>query len=229
MKRAFDEELARLKHEITKMSALAETMIQDAIKVLVDRDGGSAAEIREREHLVNVMQVEIDEQCLELIALHQPAARDLRFILGAGKTNAEIERLADKAIEILKKAEGLIREPPLTDLIAIPKMSKLATEMLKDSLHAFISGDVVKARTILMRDDELDQMYTVVTQKMAEFMSKDSTTVSRALALLSIARSLERIGDHATNIAENTIFVVEGRDVRHHMSDSQKVAGRSVK
>ena len=101
MKRAFDEELARLKHEITKMSALAETMIQDAIKVLVERNDEPAAEIREREHLVNVMQVEIDEQCLELIALHQPAARDLRFILGAGKTNAEIERLADKAIEIL--------------------------------------------------------------------------------------------------------------------------------
>jgi phosphate transport system protein len=101
--------------------------------------------------------------------------------------------------------------------------------MLKDSLHAFISVDVVKARAILVRDDDLDQMYTVVTQKMAEFMSKDSTTVSRALALLSIARSLERIGDHATNIAENTIFVVEGRDVRHHMGGPQKAAGSPAK
>lgn len=216
MERHFDEQLQTLKLQLMKMSALAETMIADAVKVLVERNAAAIPLINEREAQVNRLQIEIDEMCLTLIALHQPAAGDLRFILGAAKTNAELERLADQAVNICEKAEQLLKEPPLRPFVVIPEMAAIARGMVRDSLHAFVNRDVAKARDVLPRDDQLDERKTRITVELADSMAKDSSTVSRALALVLIARNLERIGDHATNIAENTIFVVEGRDVRHH-------------
>lgn len=216
MERHFDEQLQGLKLHLMKMSALAETMIGDAVKALVQRDASVIPVIYEREAQVNRMQIEIDEVCLTLIALHQPAAGDLRFIMGAAKTNAELERLADQAVNICNKAERLLQEPPLKPFVIIPEMARIAREMLRDSLHAFVNRDVAKAREVLVRDDELDRMKAEVTVDLAAFMVKDSSTVARALDLVLISRNLERIGDHATNIAENTVFVVEGRDIRHH-------------
>ena len=216
MERHFHELLADLKNRLVRMSALAETMIADAVRVLVNRDGSTAAEIRGMEEEVNRMQVEIDETCFTLIALHQPAATDLRFILGAIKTNSDLERLADEAINVLNKAERLLREPPLTQLDIVPRMAAIARDMMKASLDAFITLDTAKAREVLRRDDEVDQLKAEVTAKLLNFIAADPTTVERALALILVARNLERIADHATNIAENAIFVGEGRDVRHH-------------
>jgi phosphate transport system protein len=199
-----------------KMSALAETMIGDAVKALVQRDAAVIPLVYEREAQVNRMQIEIDEMCLTLIALHQPAAGDLRFIMGAAKTNSDLERLADQAVNICNKAERLLREPPLKPFVIIPEMARIARGMLRDSLHAFVNRDVNTARDVLLRDDQVDQMKSDITVEMAAFMTQDPSAVTRALDLILIARNLERIGDHATNIAENTIFVVEGRDIRHH-------------
>lgn len=219
MQRHFDEGLAFLKRELTRMSALAENMIHDAVAMLAKREASVADAIRKHEAEVNRMQVEIDELCLELIAMHQPAARDLRFILGVAKTNADLERLADQAVNIMEKAEDLINEPPLRQFSAISEMAKVAAAMLKDSLHAFVNEDVEKARFVLMRDDQVDDMKATVTKELLECMKKEPSAINRALALILIVRNLERIGDHATNIAENIIFVVQGRDIRHHLAD----------
>lgn len=216
MERHFDEQLQGLKLHLMKMSALAETMIGDAVKALVQRDASVIPLVYEREAQVNRMQIEIDEMCLTLIALHQPAAGDLRFIMGAAKTNADLERLADQAVNICNKAERLLQEPPLKPFVIIPEMARVARGMLRDSLHAFVNRDVNTARDVLLRDDQVDRMKSEITVEMAAYMTQDPSTVTRALDLILIARNLERIGDHATNIAENTIFVVEGRDIRHH-------------
>lgn len=226
MERHFDEQLQTLKLHLTKMSALAETMIADAVKALVERNESVIPLIHEREAQVNHLQIEIDEMCLTLIALHQPAAGDLRFILGAAKTNAELERLADQAVNICDKAEQLLKEPPLKPFVIIPEMATIARGMVRDSLHAFVNRDVDKAREVLLRDDELDERKSRITVELSDFMARESSTVSRALALVLIARNLERIGDHATNIAENTIFVVEGRDIRHHISQASQADAR---
>ena len=216
MERHFDEELAALKHQLLKMSALAEAMIADSIRMLVERNDAALPTILEREAEVNTLQVEIDEACLTLIALHQPAAYDLRFILGVAKTNAELERLADQAVNICDEARELLREPPLKKCEIISEMATIGREMVRDSLHAYVNRDAAKAREVLLRDDKLDQLKTDVTKELTDYMIRDSSSVGRALALALVARHLERIGDHATNIAENAIFVVEGRDVRHH-------------
>ncbi len=216
MQRHFDEELQTLKVQLMRMSALAEAMIAEAVKALVERDEKVIATVYAREKEVNHLQVVIDEMCLTLIALHQPAAGDLRFILGAAKTNSDLERLADQAVNIVDKAKALLEEPPLRPFTIIPRMATLARTMVRDSLHAFVNRDPAQSRAVLLRDDELDQLKRDITVELSEFMRQDPASVSRALALILIARNLERVGDHATNIAENTIFVVEGRDVRHH-------------
>lgn len=224
MERHFDEQLQELKNHLMKMSALAEVMIADAVKTLVDRDPGAIAPVYEREELVNQMDIENDETCLRLIALHQPAASDLRFIMGAVKTNADLERLADEAVNIVEKAERLLHAPQLTPFEIIPEMAVLARGMVRDSLRAFVGRNVDLAREVLLRDDRLDDLNDKISGVLASHMAAAPDAVPRALDLLLTARFLERIGDHATNIAENTIFVVEGLDVRHHADEKHSVA-----
>ena len=221
--RHLDDELAALKHKLLRMSALAEAMIADAVEVLVNKNGSLLPVVATREAEVNHLQVEIDEACLTLIALHQPAAGDLRFILGAAKTNAELERLADQAVNICDKAAKLLHETPVRPFVIIPRMAALAREMLKDSLHAYVDLNGELARSVLVRDDEVDRLKTLVTADLLEIMSVQSANIPQAVSLILIARNLERIGDHATNIAENAIFVIEGRDVRHHLADGHSV------
>jgi phosphate transport system protein len=223
MERHFDENLQALKYQLMKMSAMAEVMIADAIKAVVDRNESVIQSIYQREEQVNHMQVEIDETCLTQIALHQPAAGDLRFIMGAAKANSDLERLADEAINIVQRAQTLLKEPPLKPFEIIPDMAMIARGMVRDSLHAFVNRNVDLAREVLLRDDRLDDLKDAISVELTEYMTRDSAAVLRALNLLLISRYLERIGDHATNIAEITIFVVEGRDVRHHAD--KKAAG----
>jgi phosphate transport system protein len=219
MERHFDEQLFQLKSHLVRMCAVAETMIHDAIKALVSRDPSHLKSIPGHESEVNGMQLAIDETCFTLIALHQPAAADLRFILGAAKTCSELERLADLAVNIGEKTEHLLQQPELTPFVIVPRMSAIATGMVKDSLHAYVNRDTEKAFAIFSRDDELDDLCQEMTDKMSEFMASTPACVPRALDLILIARHLERIGDHATNIAENAIFVADGRDVRHHHAE----------
>jgi phosphate transport system protein len=217
MERHFDEQLTVLKHTLIKMSALSEAMISDAIRVLCERDSSAIPRIREQEEQVNRLQIEIDGICLRLIALFQPTAGDLRFILGAVKTNSDLERMADLAINICDKAERLLDEPPMgPSATNLPQMAALASLMVKESLHAYVNRAVEQAHTVLLRDDQLDDMNRRIIKDMIALMQKDAGMIKQALDFLLIARNLERIGDHATNIAENAIFVVKGLDVRHH-------------
>jgi phosphate transport system protein len=225
MIRHFDEQLQGLKSHLMKMSALAEVMIADAVKSVVERDEQAVPPVYEREELVNRMQIEIDEICMTLTALHQPAAGDLRFIMGAIKTNSDLERLADEAVNIAQKAEHLLKTPQLKPFEIIPEMAAIARGMVRDSLRAFVNRNVDLAREVLLRDDRLDSLKEKMAEVMTVYMTQDPSSVSRALDLLLISRYLERIGDHATNIAEITIFVVDGVDIRHH-SDQKRLVRR---
>jgi phosphate transport system protein len=216
MERHFDEQLQALRSHLMKMSAMAEVMIADAVRSVVERDKAAISPVFEREELVNVMQMEIDESCMKLIALNQPAAADLRFILGIIKTNSELERLADEAVNVVKKAEHLLTVEQLKPFELIPETSHIARSMVRDSLRSFVNRNTTLAREVLQRDDQLDALKTKIIELLKVCMTEDSKTVLRALDLMYITRCLERIGDHATNIAENAIFVVEGLDVRHH-------------
>jgi phosphate transport system protein len=225
MERHFDEQLQGLKSQLMKMSALAEIMIADAVKSVVERDADAISPVYEREELVNHMQIEIDETCLKLIALHQPTAGDLRFIMGAVKTNSDLERLADESVNIVQKAEHLLKVPQLKPFEIIPEMAVIARGMVRDALRAFVNRNVDLAREVLLRDDRVDALKAKMSEVLTEYMTRDPSSVSRALDLLLISRFLERIGDHATNIAEVTIFVVEGLDIRHH-SDQKRMVKR---
>ena len=221
MERHFDEQLDALKALLVRMGALAEQMIADALKVLVQREAAAAAAVMQHEEQVNRLQIEVDEMCLMLIDTHQPVAGDLRFLLGAVKTNSDLERLADLAVNVCEKAQILLNHPPVKPFVIIPEMAAIASAMVKDSLDAYVKRDVTLARQVLLRDDELDERKRRVTAELAEHMRHFPATTTAALDLVLVARNLERIGDHATNIAENAIFVVLGKDIRHHIEDSR--------
>ena len=216
MERHFDTELIQLKQQLLKMGALAEAMIESAVKSLVERDSSKLEQIFRQEQEVNSLQLAVDEDCLRLMALYQPTAGDLRFLLGVTKINAELERLGDQAVNIGEIVERLLKEPQLKPLIDIPKMAGIASSMVRDSLNAFVDRDIAKAQAVLLLDDQLDDLRNRVVEELIDFMTRESGSVSRAVQLISVARILERIGDHATNIAEAVIFVVQGRDIRHH-------------
>jgi phosphate transport system protein len=216
MERHFDTELIQLKQQLLKMGALAEAMIESAVKSLVERDSAKLEQIFRQEQEVNSLQLAVDEDCLRLMALYQPTAGDLRFLLGVTKINAELERLGDQAVNIGEIVDRLLKEPQLKPLIDIPKMAGIASSMVRDSLNAFVDRDIAKAQAVLLLDDQLDDLRNRVVEELIEFMTREPGSVSRAVQLISVARILERIGDHATNIAEAVIFVVQGRDIRHH-------------
>lgn len=217
MQRALDEQMEKLRQMLTKMSALAELMISEAIHSLCDEEGNYARQLTAREKEMNDMQIQVDEMCLMMIARYQPAADDLRFIIGAIKTNGELERLGDQAMNIVEKAPRVQLTTSESLYQFVYKMSSICREMVRDSLHAYIHRDPVKAREILRRDDALDDLANdaiFALQKEANKMPPEKN-----LFMAIVTKTLERIGDHATNIAENTIFVTEGKDVRHHAEE----------
>ncbi|HEX9912740.1 MAG TPA: phosphate signaling complex protein PhoU [candidate division Zixibacteria bacterium] len=217
----FDEELNLLKEKLLSMASLAETMIYKAVKSLSERDETLSEVVNQGEKKVNYLQIEIDELCLKLLALKQPMATDLRFITSAMKINSELERIGDLAVNIIQRAEVLIKQPQLKPLIDIPRMAELTQKMVKDSLDAFIKRDADLARSILTRDDEVDGLKDQVFRELLTFMLSDQSTIPRALELILVSRHLERIGDHATNIAEDVIYLVQGKDIRHHIEEEK--------
>jgi phosphate transport system protein len=212
----FEEELQALKTRLLNMGALVEERVHQATFALIERRPEVIDRVIAGDGDVNDLQIEIDDRCLKLLALQQPMASDLRLITAAMKINADLERIGDQAVNIAENAARILTHPPLKPLIDLPRMAEIAQRMTRDSLDAFVRRDPELARNILARDDEVDQLKDQVFRVLLTYMMADPATIERALGLILISRNLERIADHATNIAEDVIFVVEAKDVRHH-------------
>jgi phosphate transport system protein len=212
----FREELDELQSQLLEMGGLVEAAIHNSIYALVERDETKAKEVMWNEALVNRKEIEIDDLATRLLALFQPMARDLRFITSVIKMNKDLERMGDLAVNITERAMTLMREPVLRPLIDIPRMAELVESMVHRALDAFARADADMARAVLVADDDVDTMRDAVYNELLEFMRGERTTIDRAVALMFTAQNLERIADHATNIAEDVLFLVKGIDVRHH-------------
>jgi phosphate transport system protein len=215
IERHFDEELADLKNKLLRMAGLAEDQIDKALAALVTRDSILARKVIERDHQINALDVEIDEDSIRLLALHQPAARDLRLITTAMKIATELERISDLAENVCERAIELDEEPQLKPYIDIPRMGNLARTMVAESIDAFVKDDAALARKVLRDDDLVDDLMEQLFRELLSFMMEDPHTISRAIRLSFIAKYLERMADHATNIAELVVYLVEGKIIRH--------------
>jgi phosphate transport system protein len=217
MDRHIDEELTELHKEILRMGVMAQEAIFKSIEALKNRDKAMAQEVIEADTKIDELELEIDERCIDLIARYQPVARDLRFIATGMKINAELERIADLAVDICQRVYKLSDKPLLKPLIDIPKLSQIAQNMVRDVIDAFVKKDVELARKVVLCDPEADRLRNLVQDELInDYMAKDPKTADRAVPLLLIARHLERICDHATNVAEDVIYMVEGKVVKHH-------------
>jgi phosphate transport system protein len=211
----FDEELMHLKEMVLKMGAMVENSIKDSVRSLVERDDELAKSVIERDHQINTLDVQIDEECIRLIALMQPMAGDLRFITTAMKITTDLERMGDNSVNIAERALELNREPILKPYIDIPHMSQIAQGMTRDALDAFVRKDKKLAMDVIMRDDEVDDLKYGILEELISYMIRDPNTVYRAMKISFVAQYLERIADHATNIAEMVIYLVAGKIIRH--------------
>jgi phosphate transport system protein len=218
----FDDELAALKGTILRMGALVEESIRESVRSLVERDNQAAQRVIDNDHIVNTLDVEIDEESIRLIAIRQPKATDLRFITTAMKITTDLERMGDLAVNIAERALELNDEPILKPYIDIPRMREIAQGMTRDALDAFVKRDARLARDVIIRDDEVDDLKHDVLQELAFFMVQDPTTVHRAMRVSFVAQYLERIADHATNIAEMVIYLIKGKIIRHTEPPEQK-------
>jgi phosphate transport system protein len=212
----FQEELDSMKARLLEMGGLAEERVRTAIDALVRRDPGLVIQVLDGDGPINQFHIEIDGRCVKLLALHQPMAVDLRMVLSAVKINTDLERVGDLAINIAEAASRYLGHPPVKELVDIPKMAEIAHSMLRDALDAFVRRDTALAQRVLDEDDALDALKTQVFRDLLAYMLKDPQTIEPALDLILISRHLERIGDHATNIAEDVIYMVSAKDVRHH-------------
>lgn len=218
--RHFQEELALLQQRLLSMGGLAEDRVADAVTSLADRDMDLVHRILTGDAAINQLHVEIDDRCFKLLALHQPMAADLRTIVAAVKINSDLERVGDLAVNIAEAARRYLQHAPVKPLIDIPRMGSIAQRMLREALDAFVRRDVRLAETVLASDDELDGLKTQIFRELLTFMLANPSTIEPALDLILVSRHLERIGDHATNIAEDVIFMVSARDVRHQPADN---------
>ncbi len=214
--RTYEAELKELREKLLSMGGKVEIAISRCVRSVTERDSELAQKVKEGEREINRLEVEIDEACRRLLALRQPAASDLRFITTALKIVTDLERMGDLAVNIAERSIALMREPLVKALIDVPHMANLVESMVRKALDAFVKRDTALARSVLVSDDAVDGLRDAIYGELINFMQKDPTTVRQAIALLFVARDLERIADHATNIAEDVLFVVEGVDVRHH-------------
>jgi phosphate transport system protein len=219
--RHFQEELEQLKTRLLEMGGLAEDRVRSAVRAMVDRDPALVEKVLVSDTAINQLHIEIDDRCFKLLALHQPMAVDLRAIVSAVKINTDLERVGDLAINIAEAVSRYLQHPPVKELSDISRMAAIAQDMLRDALDAFVRRDLVLAQQVLDRDDELDMLKTVVFRELLDHMLRDQSAVEPALDLLLISRHLERIGDHATNVAEDVIFMVSAKDVRHHQEENK--------
>jgi phosphate transport system protein len=217
--RHFVEELEALQNELLAMAGLVELAIHESVLTLTQRDAGRAQQVLLNEARINEMEMRIDEMATRLLALQQPMARDLRFLTAAIKINNDLERMGDLAVNNVERALSLLAEPPVKPLVDIPRMAHLAECMVRDSLDSFVKRDAELAHRVLVSDDAVDDLRDSIYKELVGFMRKDPSTISRALDLIFVARNLERVADHATNIAEEVLFLIQGVDVRHHAQE----------
>ena len=218
MPRHFHEEREALKQTLLAMGGLVEDQIRRVMKALLERDDVMAQEVIERDRQVNTYDVEVDEQCVSLLALYQPAAGDLRFITTAMKIVTDLERIGDQAVNIAQRVLELNREPQLKPYIDLPRMAEQAQRMVKESLDAFVARDTALARQVCGEDSEVDLLKVQIFRELLTFMMEDPRTIPRAIRLILISRFMERVADHATNIAEMVVYLVEGKMVRHTLA-----------
>jgi phosphate transport system protein len=214
--RHFVEELEQLKTKLLEMSSLVEAAIQRSISAVIHKDRSAADEVFRNEARINAIEIDVDEFCVNLLALQQPMAADLRLIVAALKINTDLERMGDLAVNIAQRARSLMEEPVIKPMIDIPHIAGLVQSMVRKALDAFVTRDPELARSVLASDDAVDNMRTACYHELVSFMEKDPQNIKPALDLLAVTRNLERIADHSTNIAEDVLFLVKGVDVRHH-------------
>jgi phosphate transport system protein len=219
----FREELDELQRRLLEMAGLVESAIHQSVIALVQRDEQAAKEVLWKEAQINQKDLEIDEFATRLLALYQPMARDMRFLTAVIKMNGDLERMGDLAVNITERALSLMQEAPVKPLIDIPRMAGLAEAMVRNCLDALVTRNEELARSVLVSDDEVDQLKDAVYKELVTFMQEHTTTIPRAVDLMFIAHNLERIADHATNIAEDVLFLMKGIDVRHHAEQRQQV------
>ncbi|AKF82575.1 PhoU family transcriptional regulator [Myxococcus fulvus 124B02] len=216
--KAFEQDLRDLREKLLAMGAKVEGLIAQSMRALTDRDSALAEKVVAADKDVNRLEVEIDELCRRILALRQPAASDLRLITTALKIVTDLERIGDLAVNIAERSMDLNQVPPLAPYVDTPKLAELAQQQVKRSLDAFVSNDVAKAEEVLQGDDLLDALFLKIFNELLAYMMEDSRNIRRATALMFIAKHLERIGDHALNVAEMVVYMVRGKDIRHPRS-----------
>jgi phosphate transport system protein len=216
----FREELEALQGRLLEMGGLAEERVRAALQGLVSRDDALINKVLSGDEPINQLHIEVDNRCFRLLALHQPMATDLRAVVAAVKINTDLERVGDLAVNIAEASKRYIGHAPVKQLIDIPLMGDIAQAMLRDALDSFVKRDTDLAHRVLNEDDRLDSLKTQVFRDLLTHMLRDQATVEPSLDLILVSRHLERIGDHATNIAEDVIFMVSALDVRHHLAGS---------
>ncbi len=224
----FQKELDELKENLLKMAAMVEDAIRDSVQSLVKRDSELARKTFEFEDRINKLEIVIDEMCLRLLALRQPMAADLRFITSAMKIITDLERMGDQAVNIAERVISLNQEPQIKPYIDIPKMAEIAQSMVKDVLDAFVNRDSKLARSVCERDDLVDGLNDQVVRELITYMMSDPRTITRAVHLMIVCRCLERIADHATNIAEDVIFMVDALVIKHHADAKEMGEGKNI-
>jgi phosphate transport system protein len=225
MLRQLHVQLDRIRERLIGMGGLVEDMVGTALRALLERDERLAQEVLRQDKDVDRLEVEIDEACHSTLALTQPTARDLRFLVAVMKITGDLERMGDSAVNIVQSSLRLVGEPPLEEYLDLPRMAGMVQRMVREALDAFVARDVAAATAVCRADDDVDDLYRSLFQELMGFMKRDPGTVDRALHLLLIARNLERIADHATNIAEDVVYLVEARDIRHSQPADEAPAG----
>lgn len=216
MERHLDEELGRVRQQILRMGGETESMLERVMQALVERDGDLAREVHRRDRQVDELEIAIDRDIYSIMARQQPTAIDLRFLIAATRIIHELERVGDSAKNIAESVLEINDQPPLKPYVDLPRMSDLAVSMVRDSLDAFTRGDAVKARGVIVRDEQIDDLFDQISRELVTYMVEDPKTITRALEVLQVANNLERVADHATNIAEDVVFLVEATDIRHN-------------
>lgn len=219
--RHFEQELEQLKGKLLEMSALVEAAVQRSVAAVAQKDRSAAEQVFRDEARINELEMEIDEFAINLLATQQVVAADLRLVVAALKINTDLERMGDLSVHIAQRAVSLLSEPMIKPMVDIRHMSSLVESMVRKSLDAFVANDADMARSVLASDDAVDSLRTASYHELVSFMEKDPQNIPQALDLIGITRSLERIADHSTNIAEDVMFLVKGIDVRHHAEARQ--------
>ena len=215
MERHFERDINELKERVLWMGSLAERAVHQSIHAVLDGDASLAERVLKEETAINELQVEIDDRVVQLLALQQLMAADLRFVLAVSRINNDLERIGDQAVNVAQSAVRILRHPRVKPYVDLPRMGELAEGMVRDSLNALVRGNVELARSVLVRDDQVDSLRDQIFRELLSYMMGDSTVVFQAFELILVAKNLERVADHSTNIAEDVIYIVAGHDIRH--------------